>query len=56
MLGGVVAARPDPSLRLPLGVDTYRDIHAAYLRRLDQLESWRAVAESVAADVDGADR
>jgi NAD(P)-dependent dehydrogenase (short-subunit alcohol dehydrogenase family) len=34
-------------LRLPLGVDTYRDLHAAYESRLTLLESLRDVAVSV---------
>ena len=34
-------------LRLPLGVDTYRDLHAAYEARLKLLEESRDVAESV---------
>lgn len=36
-------------LRLPLGVDTYRDVHAAYVERLQELEAARELAESVAA-------
>ncbi|WBU38008.1 SDR family oxidoreductase [Homoserinibacter sp. YIM 151385] len=36
-------------LRLPLGVDTYRDVHAAYTRRMHELEASKDLAESVAA-------
>ncbi|EXU62778.1 short-chain dehydrogenase [Streptomyces sp. PRh5] len=36
-------------LRLPLGVDTYRDVHRAYVRRLQELEDSKDLAESVAA-------
>ncbi len=34
-------------LRLPLGIDTYRDVRAAYLQRLQLLEDSQDIAESV---------
>lgn len=40
---------PEAPLRLPLGADTYRDVHAAYLRRLELLEASRDLALSVTA-------
>lgn len=36
-------------LRLPLGVDTYRDVRSAYEERLRQLEEANGIAESVAS-------
>ena len=46
----MIASADDPEapLRLPLGADTYRDVHAAYLRRLQTLEASRDLAMSVA--------
>jgi NAD(P)-dependent dehydrogenase (short-subunit alcohol dehydrogenase family) len=41
---------PEAPLRLPLGTDTYHDLHAAYEHRLKQLEAGREVALSVVAD------
>jgi hypothetical protein len=35
-------------LRLPLGDDTYRDIRAAYMERLERLDASRDIALSVA--------
>ena len=46
MIAGV--DRAEAPLRLPLGIDTYADVHAAYLRRLELLEKSRDVAVSVA--------
>ncbi|WP_200919323.1 SDR family oxidoreductase [Curtobacterium sp. Leaf261] len=40
---------PQAPLRLPLGVDTFDDLHAAYSTRLRQLEAMRDVARSVRA-------
>ena len=34
-------------LRPPLGADTYRDVHTAYVRRLEFLEASRDLALSV---------
>lgn len=39
----------DAPLRLPLGADTYRDLRAAYPRRLELLEASRDLALSVTA-------
>lgn len=45
------AATETPArLRVPLGVDTYRDVRAAYARRLEEHEAQQARAESVARD------
>ena len=35
-------------LRLPLGDDTYRDVRASYVRRLELLDASRDLAHSVA--------
>jgi hypothetical protein len=37
-------------LRLPLGVDTYADVRASLMARLEEHDAHRAVAESVARD------
>jgi len=45
------AATETPArLRIPLGVDTYRDVRAAYVRRLEEHDAQQARAASVAAD------
>jgi hypothetical protein len=45
------AATETPArLRVPLGVDTYSDVRAAYLRRLEEHDAQTARAESVARD------
>jgi hypothetical protein len=45
-----VATEEPAPLRVPLGVDTYRDVRAAYVARLAQHDAERERAESVAAD------
>jgi hypothetical protein len=37
-------------LRLPLGRDTYEDIRASYVRRLEELDAHRELALSVLRD------
>ncbi|MEW2549571.1 SDR family oxidoreductase [Streptomyces sp. NPDC047002] len=44
-----LADSPKPPLRLPLGVDTYADVHAALTARLSEHESHREIAHSVAS-------
>ncbi len=46
-----VAIEEPAPLRVPLGVDTYRDVRAAYVARLTEHDAERERAESVAADV-----
>ncbi|WP_243715202.1 hypothetical protein [Micromonospora sp. KC207] len=41
------ADRPDAPLRLPLGEDTYRDVRASYVKRLELLDASRETASSV---------
>jgi NAD(P)-dependent dehydrogenase (short-subunit alcohol dehydrogenase family) len=46
----ITAATETPALRrIPLGVDTYQDVRAAYVRRLEEHDALRERAQSVAA-------
>ena len=46
----IVAAETDPApLRVPLGTDTYDDVRASYVARLDEIDRFRDVARGVAA-------
>jgi NAD(P)-dependent dehydrogenase (short-subunit alcohol dehydrogenase family) len=45
----IASAQTSPApLRLPLGRDTYEDVRASYIRRLDELDAHRDLALSVA--------
>ena len=47
----VASVRTSPApLRLPLGRDTYRDVRASYVKRLEELDAHRDLALSVLAD------
>ncbi len=46
----IVAAETEPApLRVPLGTDTYDDVRASYVARLDEHDRFREVARAVAA-------
>ena len=47
----IASARTSPApLRLPLGRDTYEDVRASYVRRLEELDAHRDLALSVQLD------
>ena len=47
----IASAQTSPApLRLPLGGDTYDDIRASYVRRLEELDAHRDLALSVLRD------
>jgi NAD(P)-dependent dehydrogenase (short-subunit alcohol dehydrogenase family) len=49
----VVAAETEPApLRVPLGTDTYADVRASYVARLEEIDRFRDVAMAVAATTD----
>ncbi len=46
----IVVAETEPApLRVPLGTDTYDDVRASYVARLDEHDHYREIARSVAA-------